>query len=516
MSRDDDLTQREREVLELVRQGLTNDEIADRLGISSDGVKYHVSQVLSKLGVASRHEAVAVTYGERRPWWAAALASGLWRAAVGATALGAVSLLGLLLWGVLQGDGSGEPLPDLADLTVAEAYANVEAAMSREDAILHTTLQQGESGLVQGYSVEFWVDGLRGAVRQYTAPINVSSSDGTPQETTSLIVGDFVYHDDRPDGAWREKAQSCPGVPAAWLAAFVLCPPEGEPRIEADTWEGRPAIVIAYEWSDDSSLETTPLSTRVTPTPVGGAHSSTVVYRLYLDTESYLPLARTYVYELDGEPFEPRFDPQTRYVHEFLPRTPELEALLDPKSLGYGTTDTVLLPEMAGDIDLYWLGENYEHPEPIHSLVLRQVDPDPGRGASARLYYETPGGVGGLTITMWQPEAFSRYLESVEAEVLHDTNCVTVSTEAIGGRDFTVYRMPPPQYPLPSPGSSALADCWWRTGQQGSVEAGIVLAWEADGLVVFIEPDGGGYFYNEPLLRSIIEAAFQPYEPPAN
>jgi len=54
MPRDPDaLTPRERAVLGLVRLGLTNKEIAERLGITLDGAKYHVSQILAKLGVAT-------------------------------------------------------------------------------------------------------------------------------------------------------------------------------------------------------------------------------------------------------------------------------------------------------------------------------------------------------------------------------------------------------------------------------------------------------------------------------
>ncbi len=61
----DDLTAREREVLALLVEGLPNPTIAERLTISRATVKYHVSSILSKLGVKSRSEAVVMAVRQR-------------------------------------------------------------------------------------------------------------------------------------------------------------------------------------------------------------------------------------------------------------------------------------------------------------------------------------------------------------------------------------------------------------------------------------------------------------------
>lgn len=54
----DPLTPRETEVLQLLAQGLPNKQIAQRLGISPNTVKFHVNALFSKLAAASRTEAV--------------------------------------------------------------------------------------------------------------------------------------------------------------------------------------------------------------------------------------------------------------------------------------------------------------------------------------------------------------------------------------------------------------------------------------------------------------------------
>ncbi len=56
-----DLTAREKEILALMVEGLSNPDIAERLYVSRSTVKFHVSNILSKLGAESRTEAVAIT-----------------------------------------------------------------------------------------------------------------------------------------------------------------------------------------------------------------------------------------------------------------------------------------------------------------------------------------------------------------------------------------------------------------------------------------------------------------------
>jgi DNA-binding NarL/FixJ family response regulator len=58
------LTPREREVVELLAEGLTNAELAARLFISPKTAAVHVSNILAKLGMASRSEVAAFAVRE--------------------------------------------------------------------------------------------------------------------------------------------------------------------------------------------------------------------------------------------------------------------------------------------------------------------------------------------------------------------------------------------------------------------------------------------------------------------
>jgi DNA-binding CsgD family transcriptional regulator len=140
------LTPRQQEVLDLLRQGLTNEEIARRLGISLDGAKYHVADILRRLQVDSRYEAAEWQPEQaRRPWYAALAPLGLFgkfKANVIAQVAGAAVIIGgaagvaLLVWGVIRSNSDAEPVRELPDADRFVATTDVPVLPSGNSQVL--------------------------------------------------------------------------------------------------------------------------------------------------------------------------------------------------------------------------------------------------------------------------------------------------------------------------------------------------------------------------------------------
>ncbi|MDP9237773.1 MAG: LuxR C-terminal-related transcriptional regulator [Chloroflexota bacterium] len=106
------LTPRQQDVFELLATGLTNEEIAQQLGITPYGVKYHVAEILLRLGVENRYEAASLhlrteSNGRLAAWAPVIFLRKLpfaWlpKAAAGAVLTATAAGIALLAWGVLS------------------------------------------------------------------------------------------------------------------------------------------------------------------------------------------------------------------------------------------------------------------------------------------------------------------------------------------------------------------------------------------------------------------------------
>lgn len=216
-----DLTAREQEVLALIREGLTNSQIADRLNISLETVKHHVSEVLSKLGVASREEAAA--WRESTGWWPFPR----WLL-VGSAAAVAAAVVGVLLLDALDGTTSEDvwrddqtgfqgygPLAVFADATGDQARGGRGPIDIGEDCV--TLLNEnGESVLLVWSSAEVqWDDSAREII--YTSFGNRDNETVTIRDGDVITIGGSSLGDDYPvdrNLTWlATPAPDCPGEP---------------------------------------------------------------------------------------------------------------------------------------------------------------------------------------------------------------------------------------------------------------------------------------------------------------
>jgi DNA-binding CsgD family transcriptional regulator len=203
----DILTPREWEVLDLLRERLTNEQIAERLGITLDGAKYHVSQILSKLGVATREEATATEPAERRRWWQRLIALPVAARIAGAgTMIAAAAGLALLAWSVFTTETKTERDPVIAREPAVLPSPQSTPRFTRDQALLRSAGGEGDIAFVDAQPSEL------GAILRYLdgpLPPEIPELAGRRSTVTAWLVttvGHFPPPDAGPPGPHFQTA----------------------------------------------------------------------------------------------------------------------------------------------------------------------------------------------------------------------------------------------------------------------------------------------------------------------
>jgi DNA-binding CsgD family transcriptional regulator len=309
----DILTPREWEVLALLRERLTNEQIAERLGITLDGAKYHVSEILSKLGLGSRHEAASWQPEVAKPWWQRLVSLPLAaRIAAAGTLLAAAAGLAMLAWGVIQTNSADEPVN-----TVAGVYSRMSDALAEDGMVYHAVVPlSGQGPDHVDAQWEYWLDAANDRIRWFNDP------------ETALIVAEDEYTQDSCNTVedcagttGRDEAATCPNLNHALSFLPGICSPifPAETRLEQGEYSGASALVLTTE------------GTYSTDTPDQFPFS----FSFYVDPESFLPIAFSMEYGGTGDQGTETTTTSGTFEGQFIELGSLPDDFFDPVSIGY-------------------------------------------------------------------------------------------------------------------------------------------------------------------------------------
>ena len=160
---------------------MTNEQIAERLGISFAGARYYVAEILSKLGVSNRREAAlwspeparARRFGVFGALFARITGSAAGKVAAAAVLAAGVGVLAALLLGVIamggrEAEGPGD-VETPSELTIEEVYRRVAETLVQAGRVYHAKVESSGTGFVPfETSEEQWVDASRQVARKET------------------------------------------------------------------------------------------------------------------------------------------------------------------------------------------------------------------------------------------------------------------------------------------------------------------------------------------------------------
>jgi DNA-binding CsgD family transcriptional regulator/outer membrane lipoprotein-sorting protein len=194
----DILTPAEWNVLRELRKGLTNAEIAVELGISPDGVKYHVSNMLAKLVLADRHE-LAKWKPPRAGLRSRITSKGMLAGALGFCGVAAATIGIIAGAGVLSTGTAAPDLPEIRSTLKITTYELTETTytapelLSVPNSVVHSAAPAAAS-----------TDGLRQTLHAYfqapdKARIETTSNLGDPK--VELDLGGSILNWEPATGA---------------------------------------------------------------------------------------------------------------------------------------------------------------------------------------------------------------------------------------------------------------------------------------------------------------------------
>jgi DNA-binding CsgD family transcriptional regulator len=440
----DILTPREWEVLALIQRGASNDEIAKELGVTERTAKYHVSEILSKLGVSSRDEA-ALALGERRMRpvgrpgvlgnWALL---GRIAALVGAAAtLAGVAILG---WGVLKVGGDS----NAKEMSLADVYSNMVKGATQDGKLLHVTATISFPGTPASADTpngfEYWIDAGADVVREKFH----SPGEALGQQmgnTEHIYSGRYIYYPADSGSSRQDSDVLCKGNEVAVVGILLGC--ESGPYLEQDvptvnrdaSWEGKSAVAV--EWT----VQSVPINSEPTDTPNSGTSLGTLV-TTYLDPHTFLPMATVWQSRDVGIA-----NNETRvfsYHNEFIDRKSVALDFLNPRSIGYGLADAqVQLSNLNAEVPVYWFGEDVTEQGNFPELLLRQVS-HATPYEPAKMFYSTPDNHADVTIALWTPADWASHVGALQEPYFADPSCTTETK--IDSNGYTAHVFPLPDY----------------------------------------------------------------------
>jgi DNA-binding CsgD family transcriptional regulator len=382
----DVLTPREWEVLALIREGLTNDQIALRLGLTERGARFHVSEIVSKLGVDSRKEA-AEWQTPRKPFAIGGLIMTSGAAAAIAIAVLAMAALAIGIYAMnSRASGTDDPSGAAAEeKATADFLSRVEAALTSPDKVARV-LGWTEFIGAQGQAQAQWsTDALYDLPNQSARVLitkDPSSRLDIPDQRIELTTGGSTYDSNLGDRepvsrfSTAQRPACFPGEPLT-VVLRLLCWEHTTENVNLNV-EG----VIDFEGRKVQSLALT--------APNGATN------RLLVDPGTYLPIAQTVT-----APGQGSFSIRTVYAVEILNRSDLSADFFDPRSLGYvppQEAELAILDDPALPVRVYWPGRILSGTQGLDAQIAgverrhgQQVGRD-GPGQALTISYAGPAG----------------------------------------------------------------------------------------------------------------------------